>query len=324
MLSGLFKNSSFGAKLVISIFVILISMLLFTILGILISIPVFGLNLTSLMDSMGTPDSSNIAFMKLFQSAISLGMFVVPPFIIAWLLKGEVTSFLFINNKPYPFSILLVAVIMVLAIPFINFLAEWNAKLSLPGFLAGLEQFMKNAEQEAEKLTMLFLKAEGIGTLTVNLIVIAIIPAVGEELLFRGVFQKLFTDWTKNAHIGIWVAAFLFSAIHFQFYGFLPRMIMGAFFGYLLFWSKNMWLPIAAHFANNAFAVITYYLMNKSVIGDSAETMGTGNGSFTTALVSFVLVASLTYILIRYQKEKDAGQVQVFAEESQNNNQLPS
>ena len=85
-----------------------------------------------------------------------------------------------------------------------------------------------------------------------------------------------------------------------------------------------MWLPIVAHFANNAFAVITYYLMNKSVIGDSAETMGTGNGSFATALVSFVLVASLTYVLIRYQKEKDAGQAQVFVEESQNNNQLPS
>jgi hypothetical protein len=99
---------------------------------------------------------------------------------------------------------------------------------------------------------------------------------------------------------------------------------MGAFFGYLLFWSKNMWLPIAAHFTNNAFAVITYYLMNKSVIGDGAETMGTGEGSFASALVSFVLVASLTYILIRYQKEKNAGQVQVFAEESQNNKQLPS
>jgi len=223
---------------------------------------------------MDSQYNSNINFMKYFQTIISLGTFVLPPFIIAYIFKGEIAKYLSLNKNPYLFSILLVAITMILAIPFINFLAEWNSTLSFPEYFADIEKFMKTAEEDAEKLTLAFLKANNIGTLLINLFVIALIPAVGEELLFRGVFQKIISDWTRNAHIGIWVAAFLFSAMHFQFYGFVPRMLMGAFFGYLLVWSKNIWLPIAAHFVNNAFAVIAYYLMDKSVIGNGAETMG--------------------------------------------------
>lgn len=315
MFSALFKHSSFGVKLVMSVFVILVSVVVFSVLGIFISTLLFNMDLAALMGSMSPAGANNIGFMKFFQSVISLGTFVIPPFIIAWLLNGKISEYLFLDKKPYPFSILLVAVIMVLAIPFINFLADWNAKLSLPDSFSGLELMMKNMEKEADKLTTLFLKADTIGTLMINLIVIALIPAIGEELLFRGVFQRLFVDWTKNAHIGIWSAAFLFSAIHFQFYGFVPRMIMGAFFGYLLFWSKKIWLPIAAHFTNNAFAVLAYYLMNKSVIDNRAETMGKGEGSLATAMVSFVLVAALAYILIRYEKEKNTGRIQAFTDE---------
>lgn len=304
MLSGLFEQSSNGAKLVAAVFIILISIFVFTIIGIILSFPLFNLNLSGLMTLMETQDDSNISFMKYFQTIISLGTFVFPPFIIAYIFKGEIAKYLSLNNNPYLFSILIVAITMILAIPFINFLAEWNSKLSFPESLAGLENFMKTAEKDAEKLTLAFLKADKIGTLFINLFIIALIPAVGEELLFRGVFQRIITDWTRNAHIGIWVAAFLFSAMHFQFYGFVPRILMGAFFGYLLVWSKSMWLPMIAHFVNNAFAVIAYYLMDQSAIGDGAETMGTGEGSFIAASVSITLVILLIYILFRYERER--------------------
>ena len=304
MLSGLFEQSSNGAKLIASIFIILISALIFSIIGIVLSIPILGLDLSTLMTLIETQNESNIGFMKYLQTIISLGTFVVPPFIIAYVLNGEIVKYLSLYKNPQLFSILLVALIMIMAIPFINFMAEWNSKLSFPESLSNLENFMKTAEKDAEKLTLAFLKADGIGTLFINLFIIALIPAVGEELLFRGVFQKIFTDWTRNAHIGVWIAAFLFSAMHFQFYGFIPRMLMGAFFGYLLVWSKNIWLPIAAHFVNNAFAVTAFYLMDKSVIGDGAETMGTGDNSFVAASVSITLVTLLIYILFRYEKEK--------------------
>ena len=304
MLSGLFEQSSNGAKLIAAIFIILISALIFSIIGIVLSIPILGLDLSTLMTLIETQNESNIGFMKYLQTIISLGTFVVPPFIIAYVLNGKIAKYLSLYKNPKLFSILLVALIMIMAIPFINFMAEWNSKLSFPESLSNIENFMKTAEKDAEKLTLAFLKADGIGTLFINLFVIALIPAVGEELLFRGIFQRIFTDWTRNAHVGVWIAAFLFSAMHFQFYGFVPRMLMGAFFGYLLVWSKNIWLPIAAHFVNNAFAVTAFYLMDKSVIGHGAETMGTGDDSFIATSVSITLVTLLIYILFRYEKEK--------------------
>jgi len=304
MLSGLFEQSSNGAKLIAAVFIILISVLIFTVFGIILSFPLFSIDIEGLEVLMNTQDYSNIGFMKYLQTVISLGTFVVPPFIIAYVFKGQIAEYLFLNKNPHLFPILLVAIIMIMAIPFINFLAEWNSKLSLPEWLSGIENFMKTAEKDAEKLVLAFLKADGLGTLFINLFIIAIIPAVGEELLFRGVFQRIITDWTRNAHVGVWIAAFMFSAMHFQFYGFVPRMLMGVLFGYLLVWSKNMWLPIAAHFVNNAFAVIAYYLMDTSVIGDRVETMGTGDNYFIAALVSITLVILLTYIFFRYQKEQ--------------------
>jgi len=97
--------------------------------------------------------------------------------------------------------------------------------------------------------------------LLINLLMIAILPAIGEELIFRGCFQNIFTRWTGNYHWGIWLAAILFSAIHMQFYGFIPRMLLGAMFGYMLVWGRSMWLPILAHLVNNGGAVITAYVL---------------------------------------------------------------
>jgi len=303
MFSGLFEYTSNGAKLIAVVFIILISILVVTAIGLLFSLPFFGQDLSNLKAVMDMQDENNIGFIKYFQTIVSLGTFVVPPFIIAYVLKGEIAKYLFLNKSPYLFSILLVSAIMVMAIPFINFLAEWNSSLSLPKSISGIENFMKMTEKNAEKLTLAFLEADGPAILIINLFVIALVPAVGEELLFRGVFQKIFTNWTQNAHVGIWVAAFMFSAMHIQFYGFVPRMLMGAFFGYLLVWSKNMWLPIAAHFVNNAFAVIAYYLMDKSVIGNTAETMGKGAGFSSTVIISTVTIVLLGYIFFRYEKE---------------------
>ncbi len=304
MFSGLYEQSSNGAKLLATVFIILISIVIFTSIGIVLSFPFFDIDFEQFESLVSMQDESNINFMKYLQTIISLGTFVIPPFIIAYVFKGKIAKYLLLNKTPHLFSILLVVMMMILAIPFINFLAEWNSKLSLPESLSYIEKAMKAAEQDAEKLTLAFLKADKLGTLFINLFVIAVIPAIGEELLFRGVFQKIITDWTRNAHIGIWLAAFMFSAIHFQFYGFVPRMLMGAFFGYLLVWSKNMWLPIAAHFVNNAFAVIAFYLMDKSMIGDGAETMDTGDGSFIAASVSITLVVLLGYIFFKFQKEQ--------------------
>jgi uncharacterized protein len=117
----------------------------------------------------------------------------------------------------------LVLVLSFAASPFINFIGGLNANMQFPDWLSGVENWMKNAEDKAAEITEAFLKVETVGGLAFNIFMIAFLPAIGEELLFRGVIQRIFTNWTRNYHWGIWISALLFSALHMQFYGFIPE-----------------------------------------------------------------------------------------------------
>jgi len=193
-------------------------------------------------------------------------------------------------------------VLMFIAAPFINLVGEWNANMIFPDWLSGVEKWMRSSEESAERLTKAFLKVDGLSGLWFNLFMIAVLPAIGEEFLFRGIIQRIFTNWTRNHHWGIWISAILFSALHMQFFGFVPRMILGALFGYLLVWSGSMWLPIAAHFINNALAVIVMYLIDKNLIGQEVEEIGSTGGSYYWAIISLVLIF-LFLLMIKRQNE---------------------
>ena len=122
------------------------------------------------------------------------------------------------------------------------------------------------------------------------------LTGIGEELTFRGIIQSLVTEKSNNHHIAIWVTAILFSAIHLQFFGFFPRMLLGAFFGYLLVWSGSIWLPIYAHFLNNSMAVVAAYMLNINLTTDEYEKVGTiDNGTIWMAAVSLLLFALCVY-----------------------------
>ena len=127
----------------------------------------------------------------------------------------------------------------------------------------------------------------------VNILIIAVIPALGEELLFRGVIQQLFLKWNGKVHLSIWLTAFIFSAVHMQFLGFFPRLILGAVLGYMLVWSGSLWLPIIAHFTNNAFAVVVTYFIGVNKVDPSIESMGSEGGSI-------VLISGLGGLLLLY------------------------
>ena len=135
--------------------------------------------------------------------------------------------------------------------------------------LNGIEIWMKNSEEKAKVLTDAFTEGDSLGVLFLNLIVIALLAALSEELFFRGVLQKVLIECTRNKHLGVWIGAIIFSAFHMQFYGFLPRMLMGAFLGYLFLWSGSLWLGIFAHFINNGMAVLIIWLINKNVIPEN-------------------------------------------------------
>ena len=183
------------------------------------------------------------------------------------------------------------AVVVVVFMPFDALVIEWNQNLHLPQTLAPLEQWMRNKETDLAGVTKFLTTFDTPVRLVLAILVIAVIPAIGEEVLFRGILQRNLIIWTKNPHVGIWLAAALFSAIHVQFLGFVPRMLLGALFGYLYLWSGNIWVPILAHFVNNGFTVLMVYLYQRRVT--TVDIDSTQSVPLLGAVVSFLLTAGL-------------------------------
>ena len=247
---------------------------------------------TSPISFLTASHPENIDLIKLVQLITTLTIIILPSFIMAYFVSEKPLIFLGLTKRPDFMPIFLVVIVMILAIPFINLLGDINQHMILPKAFAGIETWMKSAEQQAAQLTEKIVQVHTLGGLSFNLFLIAILPAFGEELFFRGVFQGIVKDW-KGVVTAIWIGAIFFSTIHLQFYGFLPRMLMGALFGYLFFWSENLWLPITAHFVNNAMATIFYYLKFNGYKFPDIDSIGFGNtlwlGITSGALVFFVL-----------------------------------
>ena len=162
------------------------------------------------------------------------------------------------------------------ALPMISMLAEWNKGMELPSFLASMEAMMRDMEEASKVLTERFLNTTSVGMMFVNLFVMAFLPALCEEMMFRGWMQRVLGK-SVNYHTAVWVSAFVFSAIHFQFYGFVPRMVIGAALGYLYYYTGSLWAPILAHFVNNAMAVVTAFLTYNGLTTIDFDRIGVGD-----------------------------------------------
>lgn len=300
-----FRNMKPLSQLVFAAFVVLSSFLIFMILALIIAIPIFGVDAAmSLTNVQNISDPESIKMLKYIQVVQSIGLFIIPAIVLAQLYSGKYRSYLFLNKSFSSPSFLLVFLLVLFAGPFVNLLSEINSAMVLPGWLSGVEDWMREAEKNAEDLTKAFLKVENLSGLGFNLFMIALLPAIGEEFLFRGVVQGLFTRLTRNYHLGIWISAILFSALHLQFYGFIPRMFLGALFGYLLVWSGSMWLPVLAHFINNAAAVIVMFLVDHGHIGEEMETIGSEQGSYYLAGISLLLIVVFMGMIKRENRDQ--------------------
>jgi membrane protease YdiL (CAAX protease family) len=199
----------------------------------------------------------------------------------------------------------LFATTIVLAVPFINAMAAWNSGISLPGFLADIEFWVRSKEEVANALIELFLSMNTPGDFVFNLVLIAFIPAISEELFFRGMMQPLVVKSIKNIHLAIWTTAFLFSFLHLQFLGFLPRMVLGAVLGYAAHWSGSLIVPMAGHLANNALALTLSWLAQRNLISPTFDTIGAETDEIQWAIVSTIsLFVCMWIIWSAYQKLK--------------------
>jgi len=285
-----FSNIAPVQQLLLLIILTLASWLVITILGIAVAILFWGSG--ALMDPNAL--MANIAFLKFFQIFQSIGLFILPPVLFEVLTSGSILPGDRDLKNRTGIYLLISVMVVVASQPFITFLGVFNNSLVLPDYLAGLETWMHEKELAAKEITELFLVSTHWSQHIINVIIIAVLPAIGEELMFRGALQKIFQSTFKNPHWAVFVTAALFSAIHVQFFGFLPRFVLGVIFGYLMVFSGNIWLPILAHFTNNFMAFVLYqWYMSDSAAGVNPLEAGSEYPD-----VIWVVTSGVTIVLI--------------------------
>lgn len=181
--------------------------------------------------------------------------FAIPVLVLAWIQYRESwQDRLYLVKRPNLSLLLLSFLFLLISFPLAQYLYWWNLKLPLPAELLEMER-------AAEALVEAFLVMDDPIELALNLLTVGLVAAFGEELVFRGMVQPHLSRIVRNEHLGLWLTALLFSAIHFQFAGFLPRMLLGAVLGYLFLWSRNLWVPILAHFLFNGMQIVAKYML---------------------------------------------------------------
>ncbi|MBD1398989.1 CPBP family intramembrane metalloprotease [Pontibacter sp. JH31] len=261
--------------------------------------PLLGIEVLDITNLLANPTENpkGADALLVFQGFVQFTSFVVAPLLMLRFMNVNIDSYLNWKKIPLPALLLLAGLLIIFIMPANSLIINWNAKLNLPDFMAGFEAWARAKEDELAELTKLIANFGTLPRLLAGLLVIAVIPAIGEELVFRGVMQRQVHRWSGNAHVAVWVAAIIFSTIHVQFFGFVPRMLLGALFGYLYLWSGNIWVPIVAHFFNNGFTVFLLYLQQTGAIDFNVES--TEPMPFYTILLSAVLSAAVIYYLYK-------------------------
>lgn len=298
MLRGVYSHINFAGKLFLLVLLVFSFMLFSLLLGILVLVPFYSTNILGLISSPNYADASVVTALKVIQIVNSAGGLLLPAYIYMWLTTPPSENHPGFTNK-VSFSLILLSIILiVISQPLIGWTNELNSHLALPKGLSFIENWMKSKEALGRQITEAFLSTTSSGGLLVNVLMIAIIPAFAEEFLFRGALAKLLKDWTKNIHVAVFISSFIFAAIHMQFYGFLPRFLLGTALGYLFFWSGSLWLPIAAHFANNFLSVVVEFLFRKGYVQTSSDNFGTNTPLWQIGIFA-VLLAGILYTIYK-------------------------
>ena len=223
-----------------------------------------------------------LEIMKFLQGVSSIGTFMVPGIIGAYLISPYPSDYLNLNHFPkYGWLIIILILILTLSGTVISdSLYRLSSQLSFPDSLSGIQNYFDEVQQATEDQLSRFLNMTNSWDFIQMLLVMAVLPAVSEETLFRGVLQPLFIRGFKNVHIGIIITSVLFGMLHQQIYSFLSITALSIVLGYLKQWSKSIWVPVVMHFFNNASIVVAIYFFDMS-----AETLGDVSADWDYGLV---------------------------------------
>jgi hypothetical protein len=230
-------------------------------------------------------------------NSLSIMIFISPYFYVNKLSNYSI--------KIFPINSTLVILVLLSTFFFMilnSGVIEWNKSINFPEFMNSFENWAFNKEKELEKITIFLVSFENNWEFLFGILSIALIPGICEEYLFRGVLQKNFYLISKNIHIAVWLSAFFFSALHLQFYGFFPRMLLGVLFGYIYYWSGSIVYPMIAHIFNNFFSLTIFYFSQKGLLNENFEVSVNSSPKIPMVLIiiSAVLFIGFMYLLRKY------------------------
>lgn len=283
VMSALSGISEWRKLLFLALFLVA-GVFLFSILGSIAILAIYGMDvMVNVSQSIYTPQS--IDALKWLQAIQSFGLFAGPAVLLAYLFSNSPWKYLGYFKTSGTNCLVAIAAILV-AFPAINLFSSVNE-------LIPLSDWMLSQEINAEMLLNAFLTHTTLPGFLVNVLIISILPAFGEEMIFRGLIQKHFIKITRNVGWGIVIAAVIFSAFHLQFKGFIPRFMLGVLLGYLYVKGGSIWLPIVAHSVNNFVSILVFTLMDKGCIGNQFEEIGTLGNMWVLGIASVALVVLL-------------------------------
>lgn len=277
-----FENKSLFYRFLILLFLVIFGFSLFSI---------FGLFLTNSIWGAGEVNTNPDAI-RFFQLISTVGIFLFPSLVYIYFEKGEISKSVihYKIEKNNLQSLLIIILLSVILIPVIAFLGELNRLVHFPESLKEVEIWMMQLEEKNGSIIALLTQDLNMGNYLKNILIMAIIPAICEELFFRGVLQTYCIQLFRNKHIAILITAIIFSIIHFQFYGFIPRVLLGIYLGYLMIWSGSLLLPIIAHFMHNFLSITFDYVAKSNQINMEETNLFEINGIYWFIILAAILV----------------------------------
>lgn len=230
---------------------------------------------------------------KWMQLISSVGMFGISAVLFSFLKNANGFVYLQMNKLPKFDMGSMVIPIVIFSLPIIAIMYYYNQQIHF----GSLDKWLREVELQNGEITKAMLSSTTLLGLVFNLIVVAIVPGIVEELFFRGILQNLLHESLKNKHIAIWFTALIFSAVHMEFLGFFPRMMMGAMLGYMYMWSGNIWVNIFAHVLNNGISVVAFYLFHNNFIKTDIDKME--HYGLVPTIIAVVLFTASFYLFYK-------------------------
>jgi membrane protease YdiL (CAAX protease family) len=254
----------------------------------------FGIPINELTNISEISSSNKVQAARLTQFFASIVTFILPTWLyLKFVLKQPFNTYLNLKSLSSYKALMFLPLIIITVNPFIYKSTEWTRML-------GISKIMEANTVQMNKVIEAFLSLEGIPNIAFNLFVMAIMAGITEEILFRGVIQKGLKRFFKNPHLAIWSAALIFSVIHMEFEGSIARMGLGGVFGYLYFYSKNLWYPIIAHALHNGITIIVAIMYENDMIDIDLNTTESIEVNWATFLL-FTSIAISLIILFKKQ-----------------------